>query len=318
MWNLQLNFALAAEVKKRFPECVIVFGGPSVPKNAEEFLNTYSFIDIAVHGEGEIAFVEILEALLDQADLKDIDGISFRDSAGEPVNSPDRLAKKELDELPSPYLNGVFDKYALRRDDYEYQAIFESNRGCPFKCTYCYWGNGPGKKSRHFGLDRIAGEVEWLGRNKIAYVFGADANFGMYKRDMEVAKLFAATKSELGYPKTFRVCYGKNAEDRILEVVKFLDKHGLAKGGTLSRQSNDPKTLENILRSNIKLGVYDRMQMEYNQAGVPIYSEFILGLPGETYTSFVTGIEDTLQAKMHGQLVIVSCTLLPNTLMAES
>ena len=71
----------------------------------------------------------------------------------------------------------------------EFQSIIETNRGCPFQCTYCYWGKGGlNRKYRHHSLERVSKELEWCAQNKIRYVFSADSNFGMHNRDMEIAK----------------------------------------------------------------------------------------------------------------------------------
>src|SRR5574337_1983053 len=60
MWNMNLSMAIAKEVKKKFPECLIVFGGPNVPFHADNFFRQYPFIDVAVRGEGEQTFSDLL------------------------------------------------------------------------------------------------------------------------------------------------------------------------------------------------------------------------------------------------------------------
>ena len=89
--------------------------------------------------------------------------------------------------FPSPYLTGQFDY--LLNDGTNYQAIIETNRGCHSGCHYCYWGNK--KKYEFFDMQRIKDEAEWIGRNKIKYVFCADSNFGIFDRDIEIAQIYA-------------------------------------------------------------------------------------------------------------------------------
>src|SRR3989344_2775141 len=60
MWNEQLNLQIAEAVKRKFPDCLIVFGGPHVPHHPEEYFKEHSFVDVAVRGEGEESFSEIL------------------------------------------------------------------------------------------------------------------------------------------------------------------------------------------------------------------------------------------------------------------
>lgn len=318
VWNTNLSLAVARRVKERFPNCLIVFGGAQVPFDATDFFWTYPFIDVTVRGEGEQTFTELLERFLETRDFRSIPGISYRDpDTGECLrNDKERAVIKDLDMFPSPYLEGLFNE--LMPMDTSFQAIIETNRGCPFACTYCFWGQGGlGKQYRFFSLDRVENIIRWCGLNKIPFVACADSNFGMLKRDLEIANYFVQTKVKYGFPEKIMATYGKNAEDTIYEVGKLLNKHGLTKGITLSTQSNDPETLRNVRRKSIKLSTYRNLQRKYNIENIPVYTELILGLPGETYHSFLRGIEEILQAGLKNQLFVYICQVYPNTELAR-
>jgi putative methyltransferase len=96
-----------------------------------------------------------------------------------------------------------------------------------------------------------------------------------------------------------------------------LHRAELDKGLTLARQSHDPTTLKNIKRSNIRLDAYAGMQKKANHDGIPVYSEVILGLPGETEASFKKGVEEILASGISNQLFIYHAELLPNTAMSS-
>lgn len=317
LWNHELNLAIARRAKAKFPHALIVFGGPHAPKKAAKFLQDNPFVDIVVRGEGEETFAEILETFATSQDFSQIAGLNFIDKkTGQYIETADRPLLLEVDKLPSPYLQGLYDTLLDNRGDYEYQMILETNRGCPFGCAFCYWGNA-NRRIRLFDLQRIKAEIDWLSRHKIKYVFGADANYGMVRRDYEIAEMFVTSKKSSGYPAAFRVCYGKNAEDNIFEIAKLLDQYKLATGVTLSFQSTNPKTLEAIHRANISLDTYLNLQKRYHAAKIPVYTELILGLPHETYDSFKQAIESVMQSGMHDQIGIFFCTILPNTDMAD-
>ncbi len=110
--------------------------------------------DIAVFGEGERAFAEILRAYAIQRGAEyhgifpggnlfstygAITGLAIRSdvpgSGGAYVTGePGRIS--DLAQLPSPYLTGCFD--ALLADTTtDWQASIESNRGCPYSCSFC-------------------------------------------------------------------------------------------------------------------------------------------------------------------------------------
>ena len=320
MWNEQLNLVVAAEVKRRWPECLIVFGGPQVPQKPQAYFEKYPFIDVAVRGEGEEAFSEILTRFLTSRDFSGLSGVSFRDLSTNTCirDERDRPQSRDLDIYPSPYLEGLFDPIVDSRPDIVFQAIIETNRGCPFPCAFCFWGQGGlSRKYRYHGMDRLKEEFKWIAQQKIKYVFNADSNFGMHPRDREIAEILVETKKQHGFPEKFRTCFGKNTDDKIYDIAMLLHTQDLEKGITLARQSNDEQVLENINRKNIKLDTYNNLQVRFNEGNVPVYSELILGLPGETYETWKRGIEEMLQAGIKNQLFVYLCQIFPNTDMAN-
>ncbi|MCH8204696.1 MAG: cobalamin-dependent protein [Candidatus Hydrogenedentes bacterium] len=320
MWNEQLNLHVAAAVKERHPECLIVFGGAQVPHHPEKYFQEHPYIDVAVRGEGERPFTAILERYLESADFSDIPNVAWRDRAtGACVTNPGEFPlEKNLDLYPSPYLAGLFDYIFDEHADFEMQAIIETNRGCPFLCAFCFWGQGGlSLKFRYHGLDRVREEIEWCAQHRIRYMFNADSNFGMHKRDVEIAEILVATKEKYGYPEKFRTCFGKNTDERIFSIGLLLHKHGMEKGITLSRQSMDDQVLENIDRKNIKMETYRNLQVKFTEQEVPVYTELILGLAGETYEGWRQGIETLLQSGLKNQLFVYLCQVFPNTTMNE-
>ena len=320
-WNEQLCLQVARKVKELFPECLIVFGGPQVPFDAEQYFNEHDFLDVAVRGEGERAFAQVLERFAESRNFSGIPGISYRDPAAGCYRKNDAeqppLHNNELDVFPSPYLEGVFDDFMTM--DMKWQAVIETNRGCPFPCAYCFWGQaGLNNKFRYFSLDRVAKEIEWCAKHDMAYLFCADSNFGMLDRDKEVVSILINTKERYGYPERFRVNWGKNTDDRIFSLAKLLHDHELEKAITISFQTFNETALANVNRKNIKLSTFENLQSKYAEHNVPTYSEMILGLPGETYDSWIDGLEKCLTAGIKNNVFIYLCQVLPNTFMARA
>jgi putative methyltransferase len=288
LWNFELSKEIARLVKEKYPDCLIIFGGPSAP-----FDGVMEGVDYVINGEGEKKFVNILLRLIGEPEIE-------------------VKQEQDLDHFPSPYSSGEFDQ--VIKDDMEFQAIVETNRGCPFLCTYCFWGMaGNNKRFRFHSVEQVKEEADWIGRNRIKYVFCADSNFGMFKRDIEIAQIYADVKAKYGYPEKFRVCYGKNAQESIYETAKVLSKAGLAKAITLAKQTDNQLALDNVKRTNISNKVYNELQQRYMAEGIPTYVELILGLPGETLQSFKEGVQSAMVAKTN--LFIYHCSVLPNTEM---
>ena len=319
MWNEQLCLTIAREIKQRYPACVIIFGGASVPHHSKPYMEAHPFIDITVRGEGEEAFTQILEGLLTGADLAEFPGVNWRMPSGEiRCSDKERPFQRELDYYPSPYLEGLFDDLMGSRSDLTFQAIIETNRGCPFHCTFCYWGKGGlSRKYRYHGLDRVFAEIEWMAKKGIQYVFNADSNFGMNKRDRELADFLVDTKKKYGFPEKFRTCYGKNTDERIFEIGMLFKEHQLEKGITISYQSTNPEVQKNIKRDNIKINMARELHRRFNESNVPVYTELILGLPGETAETWINGIDDILSSGLKNQMFVYVCQVYPNTELAD-
>ena len=95
-----------------------------------------------------------------------------------------------------------------------------------------------------FEQERLDAELQWMADRKIQYVFVCDANFGIQKRDVEIAESVAKIKQETGYPHGFSVQNTKNATERAYLTQKIIADAGLNKGVALSMQSLDPHTQE--------------------------------------------------------------------------
>ncbi|MBQ6263933.1 MAG: radical SAM protein [Clostridia bacterium] len=313
-WNTEYNKALAGEIKKRFPACVIVFGGHNVPDDFT-MLAENPFIDFLCHGEGEDTTRILFEALATHGDFSKVPNISYR-TGDSSFNRTETVCQKTLD-YPSPYLNGWFDKIIDEHPDIVFNAILETSRGCPNQCAYCDWGLLK-SRVRLFPLERIVAEVQWMSDHKVAFVWGADANFGMFDRDLEIADALVEVKKKTGYPERMRMNYAKNNFENVFAIVKKFKECDFDRiGATLSFQSMSPEVLKNIGRTNRDLDFYKNLLAKYNKEHMKTYSELILGLPGETYDSFISGLCTLFEIGQHYVFEIYGCILLPNSMMGQ-
>lgn len=313
-WSTEYNKLLAQKIKDKFPDCLIVFGGHDVPDNFD-MLKDYPFIDVLCHGEGEDTIRELLEAYCTNQSFNTVNNISFRASSGEFIRTATKL--QTTLEYPSPYIEGWFDDIIAEYPDITFNAILETSRGCPNQCAYCDWGLLKAK-TRLFPIERIREEIRWMSENKIAFVWGADANFGLFERDLEIADELVKAKKVNGYPERMRMNYAKNNYKNVFAIVeKFKECEFDRIGATLSFQSLSPTVLRNIKRVNSSLDFYKNLLTEYNKKNMKTYSELILGLPGETYESFIKGIGTLFEIGQHFVFEVYGCILLPNAAMGQ-
>jgi len=316
VWNAQISLEISRRLKKINPAVKIIFGGPQVPDKPEQFLRDNSQITAVIHNEGERTFLHMLEMFPDEGTWAQMPGISMIYN-GLFIKNRAATRMNNLEEIPSPFLDGCFDEVMMTNPNERWIGSWETNRGCPFRCTFCDWGSATAAKVTKFELERLYREIDWFAEKKIEYVFCCDANFGIQKRDVEIAEYVADVKNKTGYPVALSVQNTKNATERAYLTQKILSDAGLNKGVALSMQSVDPTTLVAIKRDNISLDTYMELQKRFTKDRVETYSDLILGLPGETYETFADGVDLLISSGQHNRIQFNNLSILPNAEMGN-
>lgn len=311
VWNMEYNKVLAARIKSEYPECNIVFGGHNISSDGSD-LEKYEYVDFLTHRFGEETTEGVLVNLVNNGNFDEVPNISFRDENNQ-INTT-KYAPQTGTDYPSPYLEGVFDN--ILEDGIEFSGLFESNRGCPNSCSFCDWSSLR-SKVRLFPMERVLAELDWFVEHKIEYIYCTDGNFCLFDRDAEIANYVVACKEKYGYPKVFKVFFTKNRFNFVFDVSTKFFKSGLDKAKTISFQSMNPEVLKNIGRKNISIDMFRDLMKKYNELNISTFSELILGLPGETYTSFCEGVNELIENGQHHAINIYPCELLPNSEMGQ-
>ena len=310
VWNWAITTHLAREVKKKNPNCTIIFGGPQIPDLSPDFFKENPFVDIIVHGEGEYVFEEILRAYLKDKDYSQIKGVETKNFRTAPQERIDNL-----DELPSPYLTNTVWELVDKVDGIKWISSWETNRGCPYQCTFCDWGSATFTKVRKWEESKIFKEIEWFGENKIPYIDCCDANFGIFQaRDFRIAEKLKEVALKTHYPERIRPAWAKNSSEKILPIAKQLQEGGVLGAVTLAVQSLDTNTLDIMKRANIKFDSFGELTATFRENNIPTYTELIMGLPGETLETFKQGLENIAHTKIDA-VFIYHCSVLPNAPM---
>lgn len=332
VWSLDENLSAAREGLRINSELFVVHGGPSCPKyeaDAKAFLDTNGDVaHVLTRGEGEYVVCEVLDAttptatsgMLDPeqpAPLTDsfdsIGGITFRGPGGEVIRNPDRERLSNLDDLPSPYLTGEFDH--IPASAWVYCMSVETNRGCPYGCTFCDWGSSTLSRIRKFDLDRVTAEINWAAQRQVSSLNLTDANFGIMKRDIETARRIASIRREFGFPKAISYYPAKNTTKHLTTIMEVLLDAGISPAATLSLQTSDPATLEAVGRQNISNDHYVALAADYRRHGYPLTGDLLLGLPGQTYDSYRADLQFNLDHEIAPRTWQVR--ILPNSPMND-
>jgi radical SAM superfamily enzyme YgiQ (UPF0313 family) len=276
-------------------------------------------VDIYVPVDGEIGFSNIVEHALKASSKKDIrqkvlskpiDGCVSRGTDGKLQYTIPVIRIKKLDEIPSPYTTGILDKFF----DGKLAPMMQTNRGCPFHCTFCADGKDEVNQVNNFSTERVKEELDYIVKYKhkdTRNMIFSDLNFGMYPRDQEIAKYISDLQLKHNYPDFIYISTGKNQKEKVINAIKTLkDSMPL----WMSVQSLDKGVLKNIRRDNISTDHMLALYPAIKAANLQTRAEVILGLPGETHENHMTTLRELIQARMD-EIQVHTCMLLDGSEM---
>ena len=314
-WCHNADMAMFEVLAERRPEALRIMGGPNFPHDAagqRDFIGARPLLDAYVYLDGEVGFSNLMSLARGSRDLAEardrlrneaVAGCVQLAVDGTLLSAPQPIRLKELDVLPSPYLTGVLDPFF----DRNLTPMISTNRGCPFRCTFCHDGADVVRKVNSFSLERVEAEIAYIAEHvppKVRNLFISDLNFGMYKQDLKICAAIAKAQGEWNYPAYVDTTTGKNAKARVISAIEQLDG---ALRLTMSIQSMTDVVLDNIKRDNIRLEDFFALQPAIQSAQLPTLSEVILGLPGETYESHLETLSSLIEADID---LVVPYTLM--------
>ena len=299
-WNERLNNFAGGRLKKKFPELPIVMGGPNIAideKGIGEFLGRYPFVDVYCMNNGEVSFSNIIRHCLENPTKNNRvkmlrsapipEGYSL--SGGDLCSSPSNSKEKDLDFIPSPYLTGILDPFLKEG----FNPLIETNRGCPFLCTFCVWGVAALNKIQQFSMDRVYRDLDYITQigGNYPQLYFVDANFGLLKRDVDIAKYIRKVYEDTGTFASVEVYWSKSASDHIVEIGRVL---GHLTNTYIAFQSLDDEVLEAIKRSNISTTRLVSMIARLKEFTHTTRTDILVGLPGESFDSHLKTLDKAL------------------------
>jgi hypothetical protein len=279
-WNEQLNLVVGAHMRTCAPEALIVAGGPNIDANKDnrkKFLLRHSYLDYLIIDGGEQPFAELVawwrETDCGTAELPN--NVAYL-GGGVVCETVERPLKKIITDIPSPYLSGFLDEFLAAG----MIPLFETNRGCPFKCTFCAWGAASKDLVRRMDLDQSLAEIDYVGaRSDARNWIVCDANFGILKRDVDIARAIRDVKDRTGSPEKCHIWLAKNVTERNLEIGEIFGDMTVP---VMAVQSLDEAVLANY-------------QQKFHAIGSRTYSDLIVPLPGETLASHLAALGELMR-----------------------
>jgi len=274
--SIDADMNTAQAIKARFPNLQLIsFGVYFTMLEKEGFLN-YPFLDMAIVGEPEETFMELLEALAEgKRKLSSIRGLIYRDHQEVKMTEP-RPLLLDLDKLPMPDRRLLKnDRYRLPHNNKVYTLI-NSARGCPYDCIYCivktYYGGRLRKHSVDYVIREIKHCIEEFGITE--FLFWEEAFTLDKKYVLELCDSIRHNNLQISWAATTRV--GSLTE----EIVFAMKKAGCYLLG-LGIESSSQEILDRAKKRQT-IAEIERAIALCKKAKIQTMGHFIFGLPGET------------------------------------
>ncbi|KAA8921928.1 B12-binding domain-containing radical SAM protein [Thermoplasma sp.] len=251
----------------------IAIGGPHVTFTPDTTLNESPDIDYVIIGEGETVFSNLLQYLKGKKDLREVRGISYRNSGGIVISPPEELIK-DIDSIPMPALDLLpMDRYVADRKRF---GTIMTSRGCPYNCIFCSSSLQFGKRWRGHSTERVMAELRRLvydyGLHEIEFL---DDTFTLnMKRAMEIAHKIKEEKLDIRWSASARV---NLFSAEIAKAMKDSGAHTVYFG----IESGNQKTLDFIGKGITLQQAMDSVR-KGNEAGLNTLGSFIIGFPDDT------------------------------------
>src|SRR5215813_8958319 len=166
--------AIAREVKRLYPEKPVVLGGWHPSLLPDQTLAA-EYVDIIVKGQGEEAFLEVVQRIEAGEWMKGIEDVGYREDGRLVFNRPRAL--KPISVLPpKAYHLGDYDAY--ERVCGRRWAMYITSLACPYNCSYCTNEGVYGRKWNGLEPEQVVEEMtDLVSRYGLALLWVVDDNF---------------------------------------------------------------------------------------------------------------------------------------------
>lgn len=306
VWNIERTLWIASQLKQIRPELRTVLGGPEITHD-NAWVLAHPAVDHAAIGEGEQTFADLLHALKSRPAAGDGEGLDSRFGSirGLWTRGVDRMPQaraplRNLDEVSSPYLEGILDAA-------DEQTLFlETVRGCAFRCKFCYYPKSY-DAVYYVSAEKIAANLRHAAERGAKEIVLLDPTLNQRRDFDDFLRLLARHN-----PHHRWTCFGElRAEGIDAERARLLRQAGFTEV-EVGLQSLDPRAQE-LMDRKVNLKAFERGAKAMLDEGLTVRVDLIVGLPGDTPDSVRRSIEYLHQNKLYTAVQVFNLSVLPGT-----
>ena len=298
VWNVKTLLAAARLIKELRPDIRMVLGGPEVGPEARSVLERNPWIDCIVRSEGELVFNQIVDTWKRRGDISAVKGVCYRRER-EVLETENASLEEDLNQLASPLP-------MFQGDPNGRIACIETQRGCVFRCNFCFEGKNLSIRNRRFDLDRVKDEILFWLKRDVSWIYLMDPVFNLNAARAKEICRFIAEHNHKRVPVHAEV-WAEFIDEEMARLMR--EAHfGLIEVGLQTTDKNVLVTVERRLKLTRFLEGIDHLKRQ----ALPFQVQLIYGLPGETKASFRTSLNfaASLQAP---ELAVFPLMVLPGT-----
>ncbi|MCX7958801.1 MAG: cobalamin-dependent protein [Deltaproteobacteria bacterium] len=265
-WNRHIFENAARSIKKADKNIIIVAGGPSVSSDPADIIRKNNCIDIAVTGDGEVIFSDLLKN--DFSNLGNIRGIVFR--RGNSVVCNSGKGQVDINDILSPYLA---DDYLPESD----MVMIEPSRGCVYRCKFCSWSQNRRLNIKNKSL--LADEIAWAYSKGYKKVNFSDTSVNMTDGQLKVisdALKLSKTADKISLSVFMKHDKITVTQMRMIDGLKFDEI-------IMGLESVNDNVLRECGKSPFDRKRFEEIVKTLGMAGSRITISIITGLPVDSY-----------------------------------
>ncbi len=273
------------KVKEISKEITTIVGGPHPTALPAQVLSEESHIDYVIRYEGEITTPKLIDTLENGGDIQKVNGVSYRNKEGDIKHNPDRDLL-DVNRVPWPARDLIDQKkysFHVHGKGSTTMTTFQTSRGCPNRCTFCYRMFKNTVRFRHTQL--IVDELEsCVNEYGTRFIYFIDDTFTYsIRRVIEICDEILNRRLDF-----YWLCLTR-ADALDTEMLSKMRKAGCTQV-SIGVESGNQRILNGVGKGTT-LEQYRRGYRLLKKFGFETRGSFILGLPYETKET----IRDTIK-----------------------